>query len=392
MAKPLLIAIDDIDPEMEEALGSLRAGSDEDGLPRTDVAPDKRQTKTETEHPEVVSLRQKLDEGNRERERISQEMAAERSARETEKVRADKAEKDRDTNSTLAIRAHRDAVTARYQEAAQAQSEIESGLQAAQAIKGTLEDTKRRILADDNLDPRERANQLVKVDSDLNAYANRIETLESGKRGVESRVADARQTYEETERRLASLRDKEPETKEAEPEKKQPEPKKAVTADDFIANAPIPARAWLREHKEFAEPDSKELRRLSAYAASWLADNNRDPNDPKAWDDMDAATFQKAMDAKFFPKAKEKEIVAEDEPEDEGRAEAQEAKTTKSYAAPPTRSSAPNRNGNGRGEVPLDSFEQDTAMKMYPDLDRAAALKRYARNKAMALRDGLYKA
>lgn len=386
-----------VEPDIE-IIPSIQLGFDPvTGMPRTEPADEpkpKPEAKKAEPDPELTSLRQKLAE---ERERFAQEAADARTAREAERTRADKAEKDRDTNSTYAIRAHRDAVTARYHEATQAQSEIESGLQAAQAIKGTLEDTKRRILADDNLDPKERANQLVKVDSDLNAYANRIETLESGKRGVESRVAEARHTYEETERRLASLRDKEPEVKEPEPEKKTTETK-ITTADDFIAQAPRAAQDWLKEHKEFAAPNSKELRRLSAYAAAWLADNDRDPNDSKAWDGVDANAFKTAMDAKFFPKSKQEEAeVAETEPE---AVETKPATRQATPSAPVSRSGTPSNPGKS-GAIKLTPEQYAMAPELitdFADLDAdfqakfkawspTAARYQYERNLQRALKE-----
>jgi hypothetical protein len=139
----------------------------------------------------------------------------------------------------------------------------------------------------------------------MQSLAARIETLESGKRGVESRVAEAKQVYEDTERRLASIREKpEPEVKE----EVKPQPKVA-TADDFISNAPRPTQAWLKEHRRFAEPGTKEHKKLHAFAAEYLADHDDDASA------LNSEAFREALDAKFFPQAKETAVAEETEPE-----------------------------------------------------------------------------
>ncbi len=135
----------------------------------------------------------------------------------------------------------------------------------------------------------------------------------------------------------------------------------------------------MREHREFADPNSDENVDLNAFAAKWLRKNKNDPNS------LNTHAFVEALDAQFA--TQEEAEVAEAEPEVVPATKVQPRKTTPS--APVSRSSTPGRS-QGTTEIGLDLAEQQTATQMYPDLDRNAALKRYAKNKAMALRDGLY--
>ncbi len=377
-----------VEPDIE-IIPSIQLGFDPvTGMPRTEPAeePKPKPVKAEPD-PEITSLRQKLAEGDRERERIAQEATEARAAREAEKTRADKAEKDRDTNSTYAIRAHRDAVTARYQEAYQAQSEIETGLQAAQTIKASLEEAKRRVITDDNLDPHERARQQVKIDSDIAALAARMETLEAGKRGVESRVAEARQTYEETERRLASLRERpEPEAQE----ERVPQPPK--NADEFISAAPAQLKGWLAEHREFADPNSDENVDLQGFAAKWLRKNGGNHAA------LNSEAFREALDGKFFPKQSKQEEAEVAEPE--VKEEAKTATRQATPSAPVSRSGTPSNPGKS-GAIKLTPEQYAMAPELitdFADLDAdfqakfkawspTAARYQYERNLQRALKE-----
>lgn len=332
----------------------IAMGHDADGLPKTVVVEPEEEPKVREPDPEVKTLKQRLEEAERERERLRTEHQTERAARE-------KAEKDRDVNSHYAIRAHRDAVTARYQEATQAQSEIETGLSAAQTIRASLEEAKRRVITDDNIDPHERARQQVKIDSDLQALAARMETLEAGKRGVESRVAEARQTYEETERRLSALQEREREPKvEDKPEVKVPQPPK--NADEFIAVAPTELKGWLAEHREFADPNSDENVDLQGFAAKWLRKNGGNHAA------LNSEAFREALDAKFFPEDTKEMTTEEPDPEPAPR-RATPKPNTRPAAAPVMRDKElySSRNPNAKaGKLPPKLAEKVRGMGLDP--------------------------
>jgi hypothetical protein len=248
--------------------------------------------------PEVKTLRQRLEESERERERLAAESATERTARE-------KAEKDAATNIDYAVKTHGRAIGSEYREALAAQREITSGIEAVQQYQAMAEQAKMAALADDNMSPQDRAKAIVTADRQLQAAAARLETLEGGRRGVEQSVAEAKATYEDTLARLQAARDTKPEPK-PEPEAKQAP--KVTTADDFIAAAPRQTQEWLREHREFADPNTDEHVDLHAFANKWLRRHKGDAQS------LNTSEFREALNAEFFPDGQE-EHVSEPEPE-----------------------------------------------------------------------------
>lgn len=330
----------------------LALGHDEDGLPKT-VAGDveEPEPKAREPDPEIKTLKQRLDEAERDRERLRNEHQTERTARE-------KAEKARDETATLAVRAREDAVTSQYREALQAQREIETGLQSHMREKAILEAQKESIWADDNYDPKGRAKAVGAIDSQISEIVRNLAQFDMGKSGVEARVAEAKRTYEDTQESLARLRERPTPKAEEQPEVKAPQPPK--NADEFISGAPAQLKGWLGEHREFADPQSDENVDLQGFAAKWLRKNGGNQAT------LNSEAFREALDAKFFPEAKESDVTEERETEPVREAKpAPKTRTTKPAAAPVMRDSElySSRNPNAKaGKLPPKLAEKVRAM------------------------------
>lgn len=246
-----------------------------------------------------------------------------------------------------------------------------------------LADSAERELAAANaalaaaMEPAERADaaaRQAKAQRELSRAEAELVTLGSGKASAEAAVATAKQYYEHAADTVAAAA----RTPPPEPKTKDADAPAQMTADQWIDSCPSATRPWLREHRQFTT-DDKLHRKLRRFADDYADDHGQGA--------LDSADFVAALNAKFFPK--QEETVENQEDDEPAKVEPQRTRTT--AAAPVSRGSTPGApNGSAGGKIRLSADEQTTAIAMYPDMDRAAALKRYATNKARAIADGRY--
>lgn len=370
----LLIDIDNSEIHPED----IQLGQDEDGLPRTEPTEKALEAKKPVEKAkptiDVDMLSKQLDEQKRSHEELRQAREQDRTeaqaAIDAERKARAAAEGERDKNTDLAMRAHWSRVNAEHQAL---ESAVTSTKQLADSARAEIRAAKEAGDLDRELAASDR---LIEATADLRE-------LERGRHGAKAEVERAREAFQAAA--------KEPAREERKPDPKPAdEPKKAPTPDEWIANCPSATQPWLHAHKEYVT-DTRLRARLERYAVDWADEKGADLHDPKAVTKaLNDPEFIEALDRKFFPKAKD-EPDEEYETVDEEPVVAQAEKPRRSTpAAPVSRPTSSNRAAGGKTEIVLSGMEQKTALEMYPDLDRSSALKRYAKNKAMAQRDGLY--
>lgn len=201
--------------------------------------------------------------------------------------------------------------------------------------------------------------------------------LETGRIASEDEIARTKRLYESYDPRPAPK-------KEAEPPA-QPEPQRAPTPDEWIDSTRNvlgdDGVKWLRDNKQFAT-DPKMNRKLLRFADDYADDHGQGA--------LKSKEFMEALNAKFFPKADD--MADDDGAEVDTADEAEPPQQRKAQPSAPVSRTSPARSAQmaSGGKVRLSGDEQATAVQMYPDLDRNAALKRYAANKARAIADGHY--
>jgi hypothetical protein len=309
MAEPTEDLVVEIPPD------SMTVEIGPDGVPKTvptsEVNREARARERDAD-PEVKTLRQRLADAENERQRMAEAATAEREGR----LRAEKAA---DTNTDYAIKAHRHAVTEAYERANADYGQIASAIETLTQMRAMAKDHLRRANEDDNLTPADRATRIAEATDQLTAINSRMETLETGKRGAEGRVGEAKHAWEETERRLQALRDAPP------PKREQPQPK-IPTTDEFIHTAPPAVQEWLREHREYATHNSDEQGLLNAFANKWVIQHKRDVKS------LDTPEFREALDREFFG-----DNMAPEDPPPRRQAPAERTERPRPSAAPVAR-------------------------------------------------------
>lgn len=207
--------------------------------------------------------------------------------------------------------------------------------------------------------------------------------LEDGRLAADAQIDETRRLYEERQRHA---REPKPEPKPEPPKKAEAEPEAPRTADEWIDKTARTAlgedgAAWLREHKEFVT-DAKLNRKLLRFADDYVDDHG-----PAA---LKSAEFRAALNERFFPKADEGDDMSANDDGEVDLAEEPAPPAKRTAPSAPVSRSSPARPQSGNGKIRLSPDEQSIAAQMYPDLDRNAALKKYASNKARAIADGHY--
>lgn len=218
------------------------------------------------------------------------------------------------------------------------------------------------------------ADRKVQAQRELSRVEAELVTLEAGKHSAEAAAHEAKRYWE------AAAQDADATTRAvAEAAAKEQQQSKTQTADQWIDQCPAATRPWLREHREFTT-DPVKHRKLLRFAEEYAEDHGGVAA-------LDTADYVAAMNAKFFPKQQDEDVGdGDNEPPAEPRRHS-------APAAPPSRSSSPAGGGGGGGSgsrIRLSADEVSVAVQMYPDLQRQDALKKYATNKARAIREGLY--
>lgn len=298
----------------------LTSGTDADGTPIT-VATDKAKGgAVETEEKpakklvtlaELEAQKAIADEERRLRE------AAEAAAKTEREGKAD-AEKRASTSQGHAINAHLHKTYSDYARTHGEVQQIASAIASTEALAASQEKEYVAAAADgDHVRMARVQREIAKLEAERVA-------LETGKRGAEVALNEAKYHYETATAAYGQTAD--PKKEEATPEVKTVEEKpKTVTPDDWIASCPVAAQPWLREHKEFAT-DKRANRRLLRFVDKYLDEND---DDQKV---LNSPEFVKALNEEFFPE--EAETMAE-EPEVKVVAEKPKAKAV--AAAPVSR-------------------------------------------------------
>jgi hypothetical protein len=355
---------DILEVDVEIPVGLIQSGQDADGLIRTDPvtteepAPDPKETELET-------LRRERDAKANEAE-THRRSAAEAAARLAEEsTRRTGAEKERDERTAQALRAHHAAVHSEHQQIVSAISGWTIELDAAEAAMRAARE------AGD-------VDQEIKAQRRLAAATQNLATLEQGRPHAEAAAREAAAAVEA----LVTARP-EPTPKKDEPAAK-PEPKQQ-TPEEWIAGCPDATHDWLKSHKDYVT-DTKLNRKLLRFAEEYAEDHG-------GMGALDTSDFVKALDAKFFPTQQDKPVTPDkDDGQDVDVTPAAAARSTP--AAPVSRSASPTANTNAQvmnRKVRLTADEQATALQMYPDMNKADAIKQYANNKAKAIAEGLYR-
>jgi hypothetical protein len=224
------------------------------------------------------------------------------------------------------------------------------------AIASAADDNERRLLAE----------RKVKAQRELSRAESELVALHGGKNRQEAEVGDAKRYWEAAAAQADAAAKAAP--------RAEPEQPKQLTPDEWIDTCPPATRPWLRDHPEW-RTDPKMYKKILRFADEYVDDHGASA--------LDSKDFVAALDARFFP---QDDDVTEDPP-----AEA-EPRARTAPAAPVSRASTPNGAPapSGGSKIRLSADEQATAISMYPDMQRAEALKKYATNKARAIKDGLY--
>lgn len=347
----------------------IDVGFDADGLPK--VVPATTRKKVEAAPPTTVP---KADF-----ETVMRERDAERAARTEAERKAKEAEDAARGVTTKLGETTVQAYGAHYARVSGELQTIKTAIANTEALGNAAE---RELAAAEaalgaSTDPAERADlatRKAKAQRELSRAEAELVTLQSGQSQAEHAVSQAKRYWEDA----AASADAAKAAAATEPKTKEPDKPKQMTPEEWIESCPSATRPWLREHREYAT-DEKLHRKLRRFAEDYMDDHGKDS--------LDSADFVSALNDKFFPKGGD-DVVNQD---DDSPAAAEPRRSAP--AAPVSRgsnSAAPNGGEGGGGKVRLSAMEQNTAISMYPDMDRTAALKKYATNKARAIKDGLY--
>ena len=305
---------------------------------------------------------------------------------ESERVARTRAESDAqrayDTARRLAGRATETQVQAYGAHLAKVNTDLGRITGAIASTKGLADAAEREViaaeaeLANPDLDPNSRvviAERKARAQRELSRAEAELVALETGKHGAEAAVNEAKKYWEASAAEADQVQ-----RQLAEPQQQE---KKAPTPDEWIDACPAATRPWLREHREFAT-DPKMHGKLMRYAQDYAEDNGGAAA-------LDSADFVAALNQRFFPKQEEERDTRRG---DDGDGDDGEPPRTRSApAAPVSRSSVPSGGGSRGSQIRLDAAEIRTAHDMYPEMSPEDARKKYAQNKARAIRDGLYR-
>lgn len=264
-------------------------------------------------------------------------------------------------NEKYAVHAHYDKVNSDLQQ-------LDTALRSTQIV---IDAQKREWLAAEEVGDKTRAINAQEAIAEAKAE---MVALGQGKAAAEQEVNKAKRLLENVY--------KDPPKSEPEKAEKKEDLPKQITPEDYItkvrSGVGTKVADWLDEHREFIT-DAKLNNKFLKFAEAFQAVEEKPLN---------GKDFIKALNDRFAPEPEE-----EDNEEDtDVEVEEPKPKAKPMAAAPVSRNSSPARNGNGMsgGKVRLNSDEQTIAANMYPDMDRASALKKYAANKARAIADGKY--
>lgn len=289
-------------------------------------------------------------------QRAAQEVAQERDRlrqiAEQQYAARNEAERELQTRTFQALRAHWQAVNSHHEQIANAITSTKIESESAERDLATAYEAQ---------DPA----RIAEANRRIATAAAHLTQLESGKVAAEGRVEEAKRAIEAAREAAAQppQRERQPEPERREPQTRE-QPKQPQTPEDWIAQFPRKTTAaWLTEHKDYVTDPDKH-RALLKFAADYQAD----------YGNLHTRDFIEALNEKFFP--------GEEVETEEAEAPPVPKRKPATASAPVSRSTTPARASTGTGpdKVRLDPAMQDMAVRLYPDLPRSEALTRYASN------------
>ena len=355
------IADGDLIIDIDDPLGEATEPRPAKGQPRADGG---RVGKAENDR--IAELERKLADASRSSEadriRATDALA---SAREAAEARA-RAEEESARSINIAKNSH-------WEKLQSDQHLIESAINTTKAFEAAAK--RDYILAREQADAGAEADAMAR----LAEHRASLGQLDAGLADAKDKIARTRAAFAAQDaEKPATVARPEPPTKVADPEPKQP------TADEWIESTKSTigedGANWLREHREFVT-DNVMHQKLLTFAKMYELDHGQGA--------LKAEAFREALDAKFFPQEADDMTADDAEPSPSKRADPEPERRT-APSAPVSRTSSNNPGSTTPRPVRLTPDEQSVATQMYPNLDRNAALKRYASNKARATAAGRY--
>lgn len=296
--------------------------------------------------PAVVdTLRRERDEAATARARAESLVAEERSKREAEQARAEKAEAQAGRSTEFGWRAH-------YAKVNSDADSIKSALGATQqAIDNDTAALQAASEAGDHA-------QIAKLNAQIAKNSSYLTRLEEGKAGAEAEIVKAEReyaAYAEAQKAPAKKDDPEPPKKE-----EQPAPK-ALSPDEWIGQFPRKTQSWLKEHKDYVT-DAGKHQELLGFAKEWADDYGQST--------LHTPAFIEALNQKFAPAAEEEEpeVVADEEVIEQPKVQPRKA----AASAPVSRNATPAKSSGSMGKIALTRSQYDIAPQIYDkyeDLD-----------------------
>lgn len=373
-----------IDIEVEIPADTMRLGHDADGLPRTEAVESKEVAETPVvakpeakEKPAVkpvVTTPRFTDADYEAARRATERAQAERDeyqrAAEAERTRTSEVERELQTRTGQALRAHWHAVNSDYQQLTNAITSTK--LEAEQARRDLR-------LAHEQGDP----DKMGEANERIATAATHLASLEQGKHGAEGRIKEAERAIEAARTALEKEPAERPAVKEK-AEEKPAAPAQPRTPEEWIAQFPRKTTGqWLTSHKEYVTDPGKH-KELLDFANEWAADYG-----PQF---MHTPQFVEALSAKFAPPAAEEPEEQEEEVIEidttPKRAEAKPAVAKSTPAAPVSRASTPGARPSSPSKVRLTPDQQFHARELYPELAEREAFVAYADGLRRAEKDG----
>lgn len=325
----------------------IQLGADADGMPKT-IPGEKSATgkpieaeaddAAGKEAARVAALEKERNDAVARAERMEREAAAERAKAAEALELAARRGQDLDKRTGEAVGAHRAAVRETYGRVAADYQQITSGISNAQAMLAQAEAD--LAAAHTNGD----GARIAQLTSHVGRLAGDLRQLEGYKPSAEAALNEAKATWEDTERAVGEIARKKADEPAPDTRPKGPRDHADFAtnyADQWIDKAPRAVQSWLRDHKDEVIKDAKKFKQLNAFASLYESENGDGS--------LNSRDFEKALEAKFYPKAKDEDNdVSEREPEEPEVVE-ERPKPKRTPAAPVSRGTVfSSKNPNAR--------------------------------------------
>lgn len=307
---------------------------------------------------------------------------------DTERARAEAAEaafsSERDARTkadATAIKRERQTLVAHWQKVTADHDHVKTAIDMARERENAA---RTAYIAAREAGDNTREADAIRIMTEANSA---IAQLDAGRIGLEKSVAEARLAIEDhTAAEAEYVREREAaQARKAETDRQEQatRPPQAKSADDWIeglrSTVDDGVVEWLKEHREFVT-DDKAHRKFLRCVDDFVDDHGRSA--------LKGAELLDVLNQRFFPDASGHDDADESA---ESASVDQRASRRVAPAAPVSRNAPAASTQTRTGSMRLSAAEQMTALQLYPELDRASALKRYATNKHRAIADNRYK-